>query len=190
MGEDWRAMWQPLVEAVGIQAQDEIVEGPDPVELGSIRRYTEVLEFDCPLHYDAESARAHGYADVVAPSMSLLTHAIPPFWHPGGPPAFTSSDRNALPPALVGPPVTGLEPEYTGHFATDFDMEFLLPAVVGDRLTWMPRRLVSCVAKQTSVGRGVFTTWESELHNQRGEIVARMRFGAYQYNPLPAESGT
>ena len=44
-------------------------------------------------------------------------------------------------------------------------------------------KLVSCTAKETSVGRGAFMTWEWEARNQRAETVARFRNTMYLYNP-------
>jgi hypothetical protein len=35
--------------------------------------------------------------------------------------------------------------------------------------------------KETSVGRGAFTTWEREIRNQRDELVAKTRSGNYFY---------
>ena len=45
------------------------------------------------------------------------------------------------------------------------------------------RKLLSCIPKETRVGRGAFITWESEILNQRAELVARIRVGMYQYVP-------
>jgi acyl dehydratase len=42
---------------------------------------------------------------------------------------------------------------------------------------------VSCVPKQTSVGRGAFISWESQIANHRGELVALLRSGTYAYMP-------
>ena len=42
---DWKAEWQPVVDAVGDDFADGAVTwGGDPVERGAIRRYLEPLE--------------------------------------------------------------------------------------------------------------------------------------------------
>ena len=187
--EDWQATWQPMVEAVGRDfAPDEVVWGADPIEASAVRRYLEPLEFDCPLHYDEAAARAHGYDGVVAPNTSLLTFALPALWQPGEA-IFASAERDAQP---TRSPVTGrrtaLEPPTTGYFATDFEMDYLRPVVVGDRIGRRGARLVACAPKETTVGRGAFLTWESEMVNQRGEVVARLRLGTYRYQPYPEQA--
>jgi hypothetical protein len=45
--------------------------------------------------------------------------------------------------------------------------------------------LLSCVPKETRVGRGAFCTFESEIVSDKGDVVARMRTGTYAYDPHP-----
>jgi acyl dehydratase len=187
MADDWQDAWQPMIDAVGTDFSDGAVRmGADDVEMSGIRRFVEPLEFDCPLHYDEAVAKAHGYPGVLAPCSSVTTWTIPPMWTPGAAPVFTSAERDAQPERS---PVTGTTarptpaPPTTGYFATDIEIEYVQPVVVGDRLTSSGRRLVSVVPKETSVGRGAFLIWESEVRNQRGELVAKMRNGLYNYNP-------
>jgi acyl dehydratase len=75
------------------------------------------------------------------------------------------------------------QPPTTSGFVTDMEIEYLQPVYVGDRLTSRGRKLLSVNIKRTSVGFGAFTVSESELVNQRGELVARIRNGGYAYNP-------
>lgn len=186
MAEDWQAAWQGMVEAVGREfAPDEVTWGADPIEAGAVRRYLEPLEFDCPLHHDEAAARAQGHDGVIAPYTSLLTFALPALWQPGET-IFTSAARDAQPArSPVTGRLTGLEPPTTGYFATDFEMEWLRPAVVGERIGRRGARLLACQPKETAVGRGAFLTFESEIVNQRGEVLARLRLGTYRYNPHP-----
>jgi N-terminal half of MaoC dehydratase len=174
MSADWRAAWQPVVDAVGEDfGGGEAIVGADGVDASALRRFLEPLEFDCPLHHD----------DGVAPISSYFTLVAPPIWQPGGDSAFTSDERDAQPDgAGVRRFLTGLEPPHTGYFAADFELEPLLPVVVGDRLTRSGRKLVGCELKETSVGRGAFMTWEWEAQNQRGDVVARFRNTMYVYN--------
>jgi hypothetical protein len=174
MSADWRAAWQPVVDAVGEDfGAGEAIVGADAVDASALRRFLEPLEFDCPLHHD----------DGVAPISSYFTLVAPPIWQPGGDSAFTSDERDAQPDgAGVRRFLTGLEPPHTGYFAADFELEPLLPVVVGDRLMRSGRKLVGCELKETSVGRGAFMTWEWEAQNQRGDVVARFRNTMYLYN--------
>lgn len=176
-----------MVDAVGTEFGDGTGrEGPDAVELASVRRFTEVLEFGCPLHHDQAVALRHGYRGVVAPVSSIVTFTIPPLWRPGEQAVFTSPERDAQPARTgLGPRLTGLEPDTSGYFAVELGADYLTPVVVGDRLARSGHLLLSCVPKQTSVGRGAFVTWQSEIRNQRGEAVARVRSTTYSYVPHP-----
>lgn len=182
---DWKAEWQPLAEAVGRDFGDgTVVFGADAVEPGTIRRYTEPLEISCPIHYDAEAARAVGYPGIVAPYTATMVYSVPPMWRPGEPTLYESSDRDAQPArSPINNEDLPLAPKTTGFFATDISMEFLRPVTVGERVGRRGQRLISCTPKQTSMGRGAFLTWESELVTERGEVVARVRTGTYAYNP-------
>jgi len=186
---DWKAEWQPLAEAVGREFGDRtVVFGADAVEPGTIRRYLEPLEIGCPIHYDAEAARAAGYPDIVAPYTATMVYSVAPMWRPGEPTVYESAGRDAQ---LARSPINNddmpLGPKTTGFFATDISMEFLRPVTVGERVGRRGQRLISCTPKQTSMGRGAFMTWESELVTDRGEVVARVRTGTYAYNPVRPE---
>ena len=177
-----------MMDAVGTEFGDSVLrEGPDTVELGAVRRFCEPLELGCPLHHDRAVALSHGYRDVVAPVSSIVTFTIPPLWQAGEPPVFTSPERDAQPARTgLGPRLTGLEPETTGYFAAETGADSLAPVTVGDRLARVGNLLVSCVPKETSIGRGAFVTWQYEIRNQRGEAAARMRNTTYSYVPHPA----
>jgi hypothetical protein len=192
VSEDWRAHWAPLEAAVGQELPDDgAAAGADVVELGQIRRLLEVLEFDCPLHHDRDVARAHGHADVIAPYSAVTTFAFPPMWAPGDPPNFVSVGADAQPErtVLVGQR-TGLEPDVDGVLQADIAMEFVRPITVGDRLSRPGRqRVLGCAVKETRVGRGAFVESEAEVHNQRGEVVTRVRGTIYRYEPHEADRG-
>jgi hypothetical protein len=190
MDDDWKATWQPLVDAIGTDfGNDTEVWGADEVEKGIIRRYLEPLEFDCPLHYDKATAQHYGYRDILAPYSSVLSSAFSPLWNPGEQ-IWTSAERNAQPahsPVATSSddPMQKLMPRTSGFFATDTEIDYLQPVVVGDRVRMRGRKLLSCLPKETSVGRGAFIVWESEILNQREEVVSRIRIGMYHYVPHP-----
>ena len=189
---EWAAAWGPMVDAVGTVFGDgSTVYGADRVEAGSIRRYVEPLEFGSGLHHDPEVARAHGHPDVIAPYTSLLMFCVGPIWSPGDPPVFTSPERDAQPArSPVSERRVPQQPHTTEYFATDMELDFVRPVAVGERVgRRRSQRLVSCVPKETSVGRGAFLTWESELVDEQGEVVARIRTGVFSYVPRQ-RSGT
>jgi hypothetical protein len=98
---------------------------------------------------------------------------------------FVSAERNAQPArSPVAERRAGLQPWTTEYFATDMEMDFIRPVVIGERVgRRRSQTLISCVPKETSVGRGAFLTWQSELVDDRGEVVIRMRTGVYSYVP-------
>jgi hypothetical protein len=185
LDDAWMAVWEPMIARIGTDTTDgEVMWGADPIERSAVRRYLEPLELDCALHYDPEVARAHGYADVTAPYTSVLTFTIPAMWEPGQQ-LFTSDDRDAQ-PAIS--PINGdslrIAPEITGFFATDMEIDFLRPPVVGERLGRRGSVLTACEPKWTSVGRGAFLTLEAEICSDAGDVVARMRNTVFAYEPV------
>jgi N-terminal half of MaoC dehydratase len=185
---DWAAAWEPMVSAVGTEfGGDEVVWGADRVERGLIRRFLEPLEFDCPLHLDDEIARTHGYPGIVAPITAMIMFTAPALWSTGDPPTFDSDARDSQPGGNAGRPVTtGLEPLYTGYFATDFELEVVRPLSLGARLGRRGRRLTACKPRETRVGRGAFVTWETQIVDDHLEVVALNRYTVFLYNPGPA----
>jgi acyl dehydratase len=177
-----------MVDAVGTEFGDGVLrDGPDMIEVGAVRRLSEPLEFGCPLHHDRAVALRHGYRDVVVPVSGIMTFTIAPVWRPGEPAVFTSAERDAQPASSgLRPRLTGLEPQTSGYFAAEMAADYLVPVVVGDRLARVGNLLISCVPKETSVGRGAFVTWQYEIHNQRGEVTAKVRNTTYSYVPHPA----
>jgi hypothetical protein len=185
---NWQDEWQPLADAVGRDFGDgTTVWGADVIERSAIRRFAEPLELGSGLHHDPEVARAHGYPDVIAPYSAGLSFSLPAMWQPGDPELYDDPDPDAQPArSPINNQDMPLGPVTTGFFATDMSIEFTRPLAVGERVGRRGRTLVSCVPKETAVGRGAFLTWESELVTDSGEVVARIRNGTYAYNPHPA----
>ena len=188
--DDWTATWSPMVAAVGSDLSGgRLVRGADPIERSTVRRYLEPLEFDCALHYDADVAKRHGNADVTAPYTSVLTFTIPAMWEPGQQ-LFATDDRDAQP---ASSPINGddlrIAPHVTGFFATDIEMDFLRPPIVGERLSRRGNTLLSCTPKWISVGRGAFLTLESEVVTDLDEVIGRVRNTVFAYEPMPVSAG-
>lgn len=189
--DDWTSAWSEVVAMVGQDLTDGTIRwGADRVEAGTIRRFLEPLEMGAAIHYNAEAARAAGYDDIVAPVSSVLSFTVPPMWAPGESTLFGDADPDAQP---LRSPIDNLNPgpapPTSGFFATDMSIDFLCPVVVGERLGVRGRRLVSCTPKETAVGRGAFSTIETEIVSDRGDVVAVMRTGTYAYNPLGPGEG-
>lgn len=191
-GEDWQTEWDPVVQAVGRDFLDgEVTWGGDRVEPGAIRRYLEPLELDCPLHTDVGVARAAGFTEVTMPYTGVMPWTLPAAWVPGEV-LFDSHDRNAQPVrSAINDSGLGIGPRTTGFFGTDVAIDFLRPVAAGERIGRRGKRLLSCTPKETSVGKGAFMTWESEVVSDRDEgleVVGRIRIGTYAYVPHTSHS--
>lgn len=182
---DWTAAWSEMVAMVGQDLTDgTITWGADRVEAGTVRRFLEPLEIGAAIHYDAEAARSAGYDDIVAPVSSVLSFTVPPMWRAGDGELFGDADADAQPlRSPIDNPHRGPAPPTSGFFATDLSIDFLRPVVVGERLGMRGRGLLSCTPKETAVGRGAFSTTETEIVSDRGDVIAVMRTGTYAYNP-------
>lgn len=186
----WREGWGPIIAAVGTEfVSGDGQAGANAVEPGAIRAFLEVLEFDCPLHHDPATARAHGYPDVVAPLSLVRTFTFPAAWTPGDPPNFTDCGSDAQPErSAIQGERTGREPAAPDYFQVDLAIASLTPVVVGDHLTWPTRHeLVSCEVKETRVGRGAFVRTRSRPCNQRGEPVAVFEGTMFIYEPVDGD---
>lgn len=185
--EDWKEKWLPALEWVGKDLSDgATVWGADRIEPGIVRRYVEPLELGSVIHHDEDAARALGYEGIVSPATAIFTFSIPAFWSPGEPPLFVDPARDSQP---ARSPINNEEPsplpKAQGFFATDIEMEFLRPVVVGERVGRRGNKLLSVDIKETSVGRGAFLKYETEVVSDRGDVVARQRLGVYAYDPKP-----
>lgn len=183
MNNDWKQEWKPMINKIGTDFSNNKSQiGADIIEKGAVRRYLEPLEFDCALHYNKKIAVKNGYKNIIAPYSSLLSWTIPPHWTPGEK-NFTSSERNAQP---ARNPVSiinkDIAPNTNNTIVTEIEIDYISPIVVGDRLTTIGEKLISCSPKETRLGRGAFMTWESEVYNQLNELIAIIQTGTFNYN--------
>ena len=190
MDEDWKSAWDPGRARIGEPFPLFQLPGDyaiDAVEAGAIRKYLEPLEFDCPLHYDEDVARHHGYPGIIAPYTSMLTFTLLAMWRPGTQ-LFTSDSPDAQPEkTAIKPNLPDYFPKFTSYFSTDMEFEFFRPVVVGETIWREPGLLIDCEPKETSVGRGAFIKADCRIVNQSGELIARQFFGSYYYNPFTEE---
>ncbi len=94
--DGWEQAWQPLVDVIGQDfSEGEKQPAVDDVEKATIRRYLEPLEFGCPLHFDEEAARQHGYRGILAPYSGISqTWTDQGQWSAGDPTNYPSADPN------------------------------------------------------------------------------------------------
>lgn len=156
----------------------KVSEGADAVEVGSIRRWLEPKEFDCPIHTEDEAARAAGHDGIVAPATMAFTYGIPAYWQPSDAHAKMGDEPRQIPiPVIFDVPAP-----CTLSFATSMEIEFFEPMHIGDRLK-VTHKLVELTRKTLSVGDGAFLTQEDTYANQNDEIVAVAKLVIFRFNP-------
>jgi hypothetical protein len=149
--------------------------GPDAVELGSIRRRLEVLEWDCPLHTDRAEAMRHGHPDVIAPATMLGIYAMPAYWQPGDPPLYQEQTAKLPPLYLEDIPAPGPR-----MVATDWSLHVYRYLHLNDRVS-STTRLVDINHKRTRLGDGAFLTVETVYEDQHGAAVGRSRLTVFRF---------
>ena len=167
--------WEDALSWVGRELAQ--YQGADEVTRGDIRRRLEVLAWDCPLHYDADVARAHGYRDVVAPATMLMTWSMPAYWKPGDP--RPQLDDASYLPAY---PFTRIPAPGSAMFATASETIYGDPVYPGDRIT-ATSVLSELTRKTLSIGEGAFFLIETTYTNQTGEMVGVERLTVFRYTP-------
>jgi len=168
--------WEETESLLGKQIGQNV--GADDVEKGSIRRWLEPKEFDCPLHYDEQAAKSAGYDGIVAPSTMVFTYGVPPYWQPGDPPARPGDSPKGIPiPVIFDVPAP-----CTLSFASDIEIEFFAVMNIGDTIT-CTSMLADITYKTLKVGKGAFLRQEDTYTNQRGEVVAVSQLTIFRFVP-------
>jgi len=152
-------------------------EGVDDVTQNDIRHKLEVYCFDCPLHWDAQVAQAHGFKTLVAPVAMTTLWAVPPYWTPGEPPPWAPGVRERN-----GTRRMDLPEPFTRGFNAGHEWEAFEPLYPGDRLRGTSK-LAKVEPKTTRLGDGAFITTETRLSKQTGELVLVTRSTSYRYDP-------
>lgn len=120
------------------------------VEKGAIRRFAESLGDYNPCYFDAEYARASGFAGIVVP--------------PSFPLAFSSSvDLREL----LGVPSRNL-------LLADWTVDYERPIVAGDRLL-VSTRVVEIGERPSPAGRVEIAGLEDEGRDESGQLVFKVR---------------
>ena len=158
--------------------------GADDVEKGSIRRWLEPKEFDCPLFYDEETAKKAGYNGTIAPLTMVITYGVGPYWKPGDP-----LSKPGDPPNQISLPVLDVVPApCTLSFASEIDIEFFEPMYIGDQITCTDK-LTKIFKKELRVGKGAFLSQESTYTNQREKVVAKLTIVVFRFSPVEKKEG-
>src|SRR5205809_490257 len=112
--------WEDTYALVGSEL--DRYEGADEVNKYDIRRRLEVLAWDCPLHYDEETAIKAGYRTIISPCTMVMSWALPAYWSPGQP-RPKLGDR-----VLVAPfPFPRIPAPGDALFATDCSTRYVSP---------------------------------------------------------------
>jgi acyl dehydratase len=179
-GSQREGTWEEAEAQVGMEIGS--FAGPDEVTRADIRRRLEVYAWDCPLHFDDEVARAHGYEGVVAPWSMHMAWALPSYWAPGQPRRQELQRRDN--PAI--PMATNVPGEGSGLIDTELEVEYHAPVYPGDRIS-ATSKILSVTRKQTAVGDGAFVVVESTYTKSTGEVVAIDRITLFRYHPKGAD---
>ena len=153
-----------------------VTEGVDAVERGTIRRWMESKEFDCPIHLDDAAARAAGYKGVIAPDNMIFTYGLPAYWQSGDP----HEQPGAEPKQIPIPVIFDVPAPCNLSFASNVDVAYFAPMYPGDRIT-RTSRLVSIKRKTLRVGDGAFLRQEDTYTNQDDEVIAIVNLDIFRF---------
>ncbi len=159
------------------------MRGPDPVNQAMIRHWVEAMGDVDPVYVDDAAAREAGFPGVIAPPTMLQA------WTMRGLRASQQSDRaraaGRTPADSPGDQLSALldEAGFTSVVATNCDQHYERPLVPGDHLE--VSSVIEAVSgeKKTGLGLGHFITNRHEYRDQRGELVATMRFRILKFKP-------
>ncbi|MSQ22901.1 MAG: hypothetical protein EXR53_06340 [Dehalococcoidia bacterium] len=186
--------WEDAIAAIGQDfggVEDHVAD--EAIEVTAVARYCEPWEISNPIYWNRSAAKKAGYKNIVAPWSGLRqTWSYKGFWRPGDATRF-AKDMNKDQSARLGSFQPAGKPLPTPPtrqgIVTDLEIEFFEPACVGDRLNLKGRRLVNVRPRQTRIGYGAFYNTASDIFNQRGELVAKINFGLFSYNPGEQQPG-
>lgn len=152
-----------ITEEARAWAEAEFPEFEYPVTRIDICRFAQSTGETNPVHYDTETARDGGFADVVAPTMFI--YAI----------RMNASSLNAE-ITEDGSPASDVPPlSTTRAMAGETSIAFGVPIVAGDVIT-VRKRIAHIYEKKGRSGPLVFVTMEFTFTNQRDEHVATETF--------------
>lgn len=152
-----------ITEEARAWARTEFPSYEFPVSRIDIARFARATGETNPIHFDPETARAVGHADVVAPTMFPYVIRL----HASSLDGEVTDDGS---PAGDVPPVAT-----TRAMAGETEITFGAPIVAGDSIT-VSKRVVDLYEKEGQSGTLVFVAMEFTFTNQRDRVVAREVF--------------
>jgi acyl dehydratase len=161
-----------LRDCVGQVLEEEFV-ARDPVNLPMIRNWCDALGDSDLVYLDAAAARAAGHPGVVAPPAMLRTWTMaPPAEQLRAPTGDEASVYSVLEDA-----------GYTSKAATNCDQRFVRYLMPGDVVRSRTSLASVSAEKRTAIGAGYFIGTETEFRDQRGDVVAQMRWRSLRFRP-------
>ncbi|GAB2046007.1 hypothetical protein AGATL06_25060 [Agathobaculum sp. TL06] len=166
--------WETAAEWIGKELPPN--RSVDEMNKTWIRWWLEVIEFDCPLHYDEEVARQYGHKGIIAPVAMTISAALPPYWDYGD--AHTTMQD---PPKLA--PFEGARIPSPGkrNFATDYEFEFYEDLEPGDTV-YSVAKLTEIKPKKLRVGDGAFLTMEKTYRSTEQKLLAIGRNTIFKFD--------
>jgi uncharacterized OB-fold protein/acyl dehydratase len=162
------------------------MESRDEVNQAMIRHWIDAVGDDNPVYVDDEVARANGFPGVVAPPTMLQAWIMRGYR--SQPDGSYIALREASGEASAQEELFDVlnAAGFTSVVATNCDQEYMRPVVLGDRLS--VSSVIESVSpeKHTGLGDGHFVTTRLEYTDQRGELVAAMRFRILRFRPRAA----
>ncbi len=183
------ALDEKLQSFVGQSAGDPTV-APDPVNQPMIRHWVEAMGDFNPVYVDDEAARRYGFPGVIAPPTMLQA------WIMRGLRASLEVEAARAEGRRLGTysPMDNLmalldEAGFTSVVATNCEQHYERPLVLGDLISATSTIDSISPEKKTALGVGHFVTTRLEYRDQRGDLVATMRFRILKFRPPRAEDG-
>ncbi len=152
--------------------------GADPVNQPMIRHWCEAIGDDNPIYTDPDAAARSVHGGIVAPPVMLQA------WVMRGIKPRPTSGGNARDELMAMIDAAG----FTSVVATDCEQEYHRYLHPGDHLSMTSTIESISEEKKTALGVGHFITTRSDYHDQRGELVASMRFRILKFRPAETKA--
>jgi uncharacterized OB-fold protein/acyl dehydratase len=163
--ETSEATWLDAIRRV-LRQQSPPCPGPDAVNAAMIRHWCEALGDRNPVYTHPAFAERSVHRGIVAPPAMLDAWVL-----------------NPEPPGVVGETLKGLDAAgFTSVVATNAEHEYDRYLRLGDRLISTVSIVDISEEKQTALGRGHFFTNLTEIRDQEGKPVGRVRMRILKFN--------
>jgi acyl dehydratase len=169
----------------------EPTEGPDAVNQAMIRHWVEAMGDENPVYTDEEAARANGFPGVIAPPTMLQAWIMRGYKATAELAASRAAGRTSQSTHPSDELMHVLdEGGFTSVVATNCEQEYNRPIVLGDRLSVASSIESVSPEKHTALGIGHFVTTLLSFTDERGDVVANMRFRILKFRPGTGKSAS